>query len=67
MSKTVADVLEMAANVKMVDLRFTDLPGMWQHFTIPAHVLSAEMFEDGIGSTARPSAASRRFTSPTCC
>ena len=21
--------------VKMVDLKFVDLPGMWQHFTIP--------------------------------
>ena len=56
MSKTVADVLEMAASVKMVDLRFTDLPGVWQHFTIPAHVLSADTFEDGVpfdGSSIR--------------
>jgi glutamine synthetase len=56
MPKTVADVLEMAANVKMVDLRFTDLPGVWQHFTIPAHVLEADTFENGIpfdGSSIR--------------
>ena len=39
MPKTVADVLAMAAKVQMVDLRFTDLPGVWQHFTIPAHNL----------------------------
>ena len=56
MPKTVADVLEMAASVKMVDLRFTDLPGVWQHFTIPAHVLEADTFENGIpfdGSSIR--------------
>jgi glutamine synthetase len=49
MSKTVADVLAMARQVEMVDLRFTDLPGTWQHFSIPAHELTEELFEDGIG------------------
>lgn len=49
MSKTVADVLAMAKQVEMVDLRFTDLPGTWQHFSIPAHELTEELFEDGIG------------------
>ncbi|PWH16767.1 MAG: type I glutamate--ammonia ligase [Ardenticatenia bacterium] len=49
MSKTVADVLTMAKQVEMVDLRFTDLPGTWQHFSIPAHELSEGLFEDGIG------------------
>lgn len=46
---SVADVLKMAEGVKMVDLRFVDLPGIWQHFTIPAHELTEELFEDGIG------------------
>jgi glutamine synthetase len=49
MPKTVADVLAMAKQVEMVDLRFTDLPGTWQHFSIPAHELTEEIFEDGIG------------------
>ncbi|MGQ9491437.1 MAG: type I glutamate--ammonia ligase [Anaerolineae bacterium] len=49
MSKTVADVLAMAAKVQMVDLRFTDLPGVWQHFSIPANELTEELFEEGIG------------------
>ncbi len=49
MSKTVADVLAMAKQVSMVDLRFTDLPGTWQHFSIPAHELNEALFEDGIG------------------
>jgi len=47
--KTVAEVLEMAKGVKMVDLRFTDMPGIWQHFTIPARELTGELFEEGIG------------------
>ena len=56
MAKTVSEVLEMAKNVKMVDLRFVDLPGQWQHFTIPVRRLDDEMFEEGIpfdGSSIR--------------
>ena len=49
MPKTVADVLALVPKVQMVDLRFTDLPGVWQHFTIPARQLNEELFEDGIG------------------
>ncbi len=49
MSKTVADVVKMGKEVQMVDLRFTDLPGTWQHFSIPARELTEELFEDGIG------------------
>jgi len=56
MGKTMNEVLDMAKNVKMVDLRFVDLPGTWQHFSIPAHRLSVELFEEGIpfdGSSIR--------------
>ena len=35
--------------VKAVDLRFMDFPGLWKHFTIPAEVLDEDVFEDGIG------------------
>ena len=49
MAKTAADVVKMAQEVQMVDFRFTDLPGTWQHFSIPAHTLDEELFEDGIG------------------
>ncbi len=49
MAKTPKDVIKMAEGVKMVDLRFTDLPGTWQHFTIPVHRLTEEFFEEGIG------------------
>jgi len=36
-------------DVKAVDLRFMDFPGLWQHFTIPVGKLDEEVFEDGIG------------------
>src|SRR5580658_2668477 len=35
--------------VKCVDLRFMDFPGLWQHFTIPAEALSESVFEEGLG------------------
>jgi glutamine synthetase len=49
MAKTVADVLKMGKEVDMVDLRFVDMPGTWQHFTIPVRQLTESLFEDGIG------------------
>ncbi len=36
-------------DVKSVDLRFMDFPGLWQHTTIPVSKLNEEMFEDGLG------------------
>ena len=47
----VKDALELAKKNKaeIVDLKFIDLPGLWQHFSIPATELSAELFEDGLG------------------
>ena len=36
-------------DVKAVDLRFMDFPGLWQHFTIPANKLDEDVFEDGLG------------------
>src|SRR6267143_648917 len=35
--------------VKIVDLRFVDLPGTQQHFSIPVEELSEGLFVDGIG------------------
>ncbi len=51
MPATPADVVQLAneSGVKMVDLRFTDLFGTWQHFSVPARELSEEMFEEGVG------------------
>ncbi len=56
MAQTVQDVLKFAKDVKMVDIRFTDLPGTWQHFTIPVRRLDEELFTEGIpfdGSSIR--------------
>jgi len=36
-------------NIKMVDIRFMDLPGMWQHFSVPADIFSEDDFQDGFG------------------
>jgi glutamine synthetase len=49
MAKTVAEVLKMGKDVKIVDLRFIDLPGTWQHFSIPASTMDESLFEEGIG------------------
>ncbi|PWU17114.1 MAG: type I glutamate--ammonia ligase [Bdellovibrio sp.] len=34
---------------RMVDLKFCDLLGSWQHFTIPIAALTGEIFEEGLG------------------
>jgi glutamine synthetase len=51
MAKTPKDVRQLAegAGAKIVDLRFVDLPGIWQHFSLPVRDLSDDLFEDGIG------------------
>ena len=36
-------------NLKMVDFRYTDMLGTWQHFSVPVSELSLEAFEDGFG------------------
>lgn len=56
MAKSAKDVIELAKDVKMVDIRFTDLPGTWQHFTIPVSRLNQDFFVEGIpfdGSSIR--------------
>lgn len=49
MPKTAADVVKMKKDVKIIDFRFTDLIGTWQHFSIPARELEESLFEEGIG------------------
>jgi glutamine synthetase len=48
---TPKDVVDLAKKqgVAIVDLRFVDLPGTWQHFSIPVEELSADLFTEGIG------------------
>src|SRR5689334_7424329 len=35
--------------IEVVDFRFCDLPGLMQHFSVPAHELTEDGFEDGYG------------------
>jgi glutamine synthetase len=51
MPKTPDDMRQLAKEdkAKIVDLKFTDLPGVWQHFSIPIEDLNDELFEEGIG------------------
>src|SRR5438309_10963868 len=35
--------------LKIVDLKFIDLIGTWQHFSIPVQELSKSLFSEGIG------------------
>jgi len=48
---TPKQVLEMAKEkgAKVVDLRFMDFPGVWQHFSVPIRELEESSFEDGFG------------------
>src|SRR6201992_3464717 len=52
------DVFKLAKDeeVQYVDVRFCDLPGVMQHFTIPASGLDEDLFESGVafdGSSIR--------------
>jgi glutamine synthetase len=51
MSMTPKDVIKLAEEkgAKIVDLRFVDLPGQWQHFSIPVNDLEESLFAEGIG------------------
>ena len=48
---TPKQVLDMAKEkgLKVVDLRFLDFLGLWQHFTVPLSELDETSFEDGFG------------------
>jgi len=48
---TPKEVLDMAKenSAQVVDLRFMDFPGLWQHFSVPIRELEESSFEDGFG------------------
>src|SRR5438093_11138389 len=48
---TPKDVLDLAkkTDAAIVDFRFSDLPGLMQHFSVPISELSEDGFEDGYG------------------
>ncbi|MBD3347217.1 MAG: type I glutamate--ammonia ligase [Chitinivibrionales bacterium] len=49
--KTTKDVFALikSEEVQVVDLRFMDFPGLWQHFSIPVSELDEDTFEKGLG------------------
>ncbi len=48
---TPKDVIKFAQENKaiIVDFKFLDLPGIWQHFSVPVDELREEVFEEGLG------------------
>lgn len=48
---TPKDVIQMAQENKavMVNFKFLDFPGIWQHFAVPISELREEIFEEGLG------------------
>ncbi len=49
--RTAGEVVRLAADegVEIVDLRFCDLPGLMQHFSVPAHELTEDAIAEGFG------------------
>lgn len=49
--RTASDVLKLVKDrdVEIVDVRFCDLPGLMQHFSVPAHELTEDVFDEGLG------------------
>ena len=45
------EVLEVIKNegIEIVDLRFMDFPGLWQHFSVPAREIEMGTFDEGLG------------------
>jgi glutamine synthetase len=49
--RTPAEVLSLVESegIQIIDFRFCDLPGLMQHYSMPAHELTLDSFEDGSG------------------
>ena len=48
---TPADVGKLVTDnkVQIVDFKFVDMPGTWQHFSVPLSQFSVDLFEEGLG------------------
>jgi len=58
MAKTAQDVLRMIKDdgIELIDLKFVDLHGKWQHLTVCEDLIDAEAFSSGVafdGSSIR--------------
>jgi glutamine synthetase len=51
MAMTAGQALKLAQDhsARMVDLKFTDVFGMWQHFSVPLRSFDESVFSEGIG------------------
>ena len=51
MAMTPGQALKLAQErgARMVDLKFTDVFGLWQHFSVPLRAFDESAFEEGIG------------------
>src|SRR5437764_2653905 len=55
---TPEEVLKLAKKngVNIVDIKFVYVPGIWKHFSVPVHVLTEDLFVEGLpfdGSSVR--------------
>ncbi|HSE67610.1 MAG TPA: glutamine synthetase, partial [Gemmatimonadales bacterium] len=46
--KRITDLIK-ERGIKVIDVKFADLPGTWQHFSIPAETLDEDMVKEGLG------------------
>ena len=62
-----ADIIDFIANedVKFVDIRFTDLPGTEQHFTIPASEFDETTMSEGLAFDGSSTVSYTHLTLPT--
>ncbi|MBW1800326.1 MAG: type I glutamate--ammonia ligase [Deltaproteobacteria bacterium] len=49
--ETAGDVIKLIKEqgVEVVDLRFMDFPGLWQHFSVPVREIEEDTFDKGLG------------------
>ena len=49
--KTPRDLVQLIQDegIEIVDLRFMDFPGLWQHFSVPSREIEEDSFENGLG------------------
>jgi glutamine synthetase len=53
--------------VEMVDVRFCDLPGVMQHFTVPVGSFTEDVFTDGLGFDGSSIRGFQQIHESTCC
>jgi len=61
MAKKPSEILDLIKKqgIKMVDFRFTDVPGTWQHTSVPSGSIDEDALVEGIGFDGRLIGAGR--------